>query len=239
MTQHSIPKSATVLLGDAVLEKSSIVVNCRMNRERTLTGSNGYSKELGYSPLDLLRGKTLSGRKSWLDLCCGSGKALIEAATTIHAEGLDGLIEIVGVDLVGMFSSPDSPLECLQLIEASLNTWRPNRLFDVISCVHGLHYIGDKLGLITRIASWLTDQGRFTANLTLDNFRLDDGSSANRVLAAEFRKVGLQYDTRKKRLICEGRKLINLPLRYLGADDQTGPNYTGQAAVDSYYARIV
>ena len=31
---------------------------------------------------------------------------------------------------------------------------------------------------------------------------------------------------------------MNLPYRYLGADDQAGPNYTGQPAVDSYYEVI-
>jgi hypothetical protein len=32
-----------------------VVANCRMNRERTLTGTNGYSHELGFHPLDWLR----------------------------------------------------------------------------------------------------------------------------------------------------------------------------------------
>jgi len=31
---------------------------------------------------------------------------------------------------------------------------------------------------------------------------------------------------------------ITLPYGYLGADDQAGPNYTGQAAVDSYYEMV-
>lgn len=41
------------LLGDDVLGRS----NCQMNREWTLTGSNGYSKELGFKPFDLLMEK--------------------------------------------------------------------------------------------------------------------------------------------------------------------------------------
>jgi hypothetical protein len=36
-----------ILLGDDELERSVIVANCRMNRERDLTGSNGYSREVG------------------------------------------------------------------------------------------------------------------------------------------------------------------------------------------------
>lgn len=34
------------LLTDKVLEHSGVVANCRMNRERVLTGSNGYSTDL-------------------------------------------------------------------------------------------------------------------------------------------------------------------------------------------------
>ena len=43
------------LLSDDELERSAVVANCRMNRERDLTGSNGYSKEIGFNPLDYLR----------------------------------------------------------------------------------------------------------------------------------------------------------------------------------------
>ena len=31
---------------------------------------------------------------------------------------------------------------------------------------------------------------------------------------------------------------MDLPYRYLGADDRAGPNYTGQPAVDSYYEMV-
>lgn len=146
------------LLGDDELERSAIVANCRMNRERGLTGSNGYGVEIGLDPLDFLRQRLSSGHlAAWLDLCCGSGKALIEAAQIVHAEGL--VVEIVGVDLVGMFQRPDPSLTCLRLVEASLSTWLADRPFDLITCVHGLHYVGDKLGLIARAASWLAEEG--------------------------------------------------------------------------------
>ena len=69
------------LLNDDELERSAVVANCRMNREREMTGSNGYSKEIGFNPLDYLRDRIAPGRRvAWLDLCCGTGKALIEAA---------------------------------------------------------------------------------------------------------------------------------------------------------------
>lgn len=41
--------------------------------------------------------------------------------------------------------------------------------------------------------------------------------------------------TRRKRLKRHGHSTITIPWRYRGADDQAGPNYTGQRAVTSYY----
>ena len=89
-------------------------------------------------------------------------------------------MEIVGVDLVGMFLRPDPGLTCLRLVEASLSTWRPDRPFDLITCVHGLHYVGDKLGLIARAASWLAEDGLFVASLDLHNLKFADGRPAGR-----------------------------------------------------------
>lgn len=40
------------LLDDDQLERSAVVANCRMNRERGLLGTNGYGRELGLDPLD-------------------------------------------------------------------------------------------------------------------------------------------------------------------------------------------
>jgi SAM-dependent methyltransferase len=226
------------LLGDAELERSSIVANCRMNRERDLAGSNGYDRELGFNPLDFLRGRPTDGREmAWLDLCCGTGRALIHAAGLVQAEGLD--VEIVGVDLVGMFHRAAPGLTCLRLVEASLSTWRPWRRFDLITCVHGLHYVGDKLGLVARAATWLAEDGLFVANLDLHNLKLADGQPAGRRVAADLRRSGLEYDRRRRRIVCRGRKVVDLPYVYVGAGDRTGPNYTGQPAVDSYYEVVV
>lgn len=89
------------LLDDETLERSAVVANCRMNRERVLVGSNGYDKELGLNPLGFLRERLTTRRRvAWLDLCCGTGKALIEAARIVREEGLGSRIEIVGVDRV-------------------------------------------------------------------------------------------------------------------------------------------
>jgi len=113
---------------------------------------------------------------AWLDLSFGTGLALIQAARTANAEGLG--VEVVGVDLVGMFHRLDPGLTCLRLVEASLSTWRPDRPFDLITCVHGLHHVGDKLGLIAGPASWLAEEGLFVASLDLHNLKLADGKPA-------------------------------------------------------------
>jgi SAM-dependent methyltransferase len=223
------------LNSDDELERSAVVANCRMNRERRLTGSNGYSKELSFKPLDFLKGRAAQGTTAaWLDLCCGTGKALIEAAELVCADGLD--VKIVGVDLAGMFDAPEPGLGSLQLLQASLSTWRPDRSFDLITCVHGLHYVGDKLGLIARATSWLVEDGVFTANLDRANLKVA-GENSDRRLVQDLRRAGLTYDRKKHLLTCEGTKRLDLPYRYLGADDTTGPNYTGQPAVDSHYER--
>ncbi len=45
------------LKDDEGLERSSVVANCLMNRERGLLGSNGYDRELGFNPLDALKAR--------------------------------------------------------------------------------------------------------------------------------------------------------------------------------------
>src|SRR4051794_8967382 len=227
------------LLSDEALERSAVVANCRMNRERDLVGTNGYGKELGFNPLDVLKEALVhEARVFWLDLCCGSGKALVQAAEQVHAEGLSARVEILGVDLVGMFQRVDPDLDCLTLVEATLRSWQPDHPYHLITCVHGLHYFGDKLGLITRSASWLSPEGRFVANLDLDNLKFVDGQPAGRRLVADLRGCDLEYERKRRLVICRGKMTIGLPYRYLGADAQAGPNYTGQPAVDSFYEAV-
>jgi SAM-dependent methyltransferase len=226
------------LLGEDQLERSWVVANCRMNRERNLAGSNGYAKEIGFDPLDFLTERVASNRTiAWLDLCCGTGRALIQAARIVHTEGLEHQIKVVGVDLVGMFAAPVPDQTCLRLVEASVRVWRPERPFDLITCIHGLHYVGDKLGLIARAASWLTEYGTFVANLDLANLKLTNGQDGNRPIASAFRSQKLEYDGGKRRVVCRGKKTVEMPYRYRGADDGAGSNYTGQPAVNSYYEK--
>jgi ubiquinone/menaquinone biosynthesis C-methylase UbiE len=52
-----------------------------MNRERLCVGGNSYQKELSFDIIEFLKKRLRTQKQTaWLDLCCGSGKALIEAA---------------------------------------------------------------------------------------------------------------------------------------------------------------
>jgi len=231
-----VNKDNIELLDNDDLEKSGVVANCRMNRERQLTGSDGYERELRFHPLDFLRSVyATSGKARWLDLCCGNATALAEAAAIVRAENLP--VTIVGVDLVQSSAGTEREYDCLHLIEASLTYWQPHEQFDLITCVHGLHYIGDKLGLIASATAWLTERGRFVANLDLNNVKIRGQQPASRILSPELRRNGFSYSTRSKLVQCEGRRQCAFGLTYLGADDTVRPNYTGQAAVDSYYEK--
>ncbi|HKD97087.1 MAG TPA: methyltransferase domain-containing protein [Micromonosporaceae bacterium] len=225
------------LLDDAALESSSVVANCAMNRERGLDGPNSYTRELGFNPLDLIRDRLAADpgtRVAWLDLCCGTGRPLLQAARRLAHAGLAERTVLVGVDLVDHFDPTDPP-RGVDLVCASVTSWRPDRRFDLVTCVHGLHYVGDKLGVLARAASWLTDDGLLVVDLDLASIRLADGTPAGRQLVAAVRRAGLGYDPRRHRVTCTGRRDVALPYAYRGADDRAGPNYTGQPAVDSYY----
>ncbi|WP_329050261.1 class I SAM-dependent methyltransferase [Amycolatopsis sp. NBC_01488] len=191
-----------------------MVANNAMNRDRRLAGRDGYSRLF-----DVL---ALRPGARWLDLCCGSGRALLDAAV-IRPD-----LDITGVDLVGYFAAAGP----VRFVTASVTAWRPANRFDLVTCVHGLHYVGDKLGALLRAASWLSDGGVFVADFDASGVRLPGG--ARRLLPA-LRAAGFSYDSRARRIRREGRFTGTLPFRYLGADDRAGRNYTGQPAVRSYY----
>lgn len=225
----------TRLLDDKALVSSSVVANCMMNRERSLSGSNGYGRELG---IDVVAELSTRARAAtpvrWLDVCCGSGRAPVEAARLLSDRGLTAHAEITGLDLVDHFvSGSRSPL--LRLISGSVADWIPDGRFDLITCVHGLHYVGDKLGVLSRIASWLTGDGLFIANFDARSVRRADGAPAGRRLTTQLRAQGFAYDSARRRISRRGCAQTRFPYRYLGADDQAGPNYTGQPAVNSFY----
>ena len=210
-----------------MLERSSVVANRDMNRERAL---NGYVRELGVDVLDLVTERLAHGPVRWLDLCCGTGTALLECAARVN----DPALHITGVDLVDFYAGPPHPR--VELTTGSVTTYTPPHPVDLVTSVHGLHYVGDKLAILTRGASWLTPDGILVANLDLTAVLSDQGHPLRRRLTGPLRAAGFTYDTRRHRITCTGPRDVRLPFRYLGADDQAGPNYTGQPAVNSYYA---
>src|SRR5690242_19584543 len=92
------------LLDNKTLERSAVVANRAMNRERGLTGSNGYGRELGIDIVGLITDRLSDGFR-WLDLCCGTGTALLECARLVD----DTRLRITGVDLVDFFAGPPHP----------------------------------------------------------------------------------------------------------------------------------
>lgn len=227
----------TNFMDDATLERSSIVANNRMNRERQATGTNGYETDLDLNPIEFLHQRIANSSvrmPMWLDLCCGRGRAICETAQALaDVPGIENAY-FLGIDLVGMFDPLPADCKSAELIEASLHHWETTLQFDLITCSHGLHYLGAKLGVIARVASWLRPGGLFVANLDLKNLRIVD---SNISIATRLRDAGFEY-LKKKRLLRLQRNdsvAVDFRLKYLGASDEAGPNYTGQEAVNSYY----
>ncbi|WP_405821502.1 class I SAM-dependent methyltransferase [Streptomyces sp. NBC_01390] len=214
------------LIDDDRLAGHSVVANSTMNRERVLTGVNSYARELGFDPAEFLDSR--GPAPSWLDLCSGEGQALRAASRQLPRA------VITGVDLVGPLRRAELP-DGLELVTADLGQWSPARRYDLVTCVHGLHYIGDRLALLERAATWLTSTGLLVAHLDPATLRRPDGTDASRPVLAALRAAGFDYSARHHRLSLRGGRPVRLPFTYLGANPDAGPNYTGQPAVASYY----
>jgi trans-aconitate methyltransferase len=226
------------LLDNRALEQSPVVANCRMNRERQVAGVNSYGAELRLDPIAFLEDRlTCQSSAAWLDLCCGTGKALIQAGRHFQHRGEQDRVRIAGIDLVRMFDAVPQDTDCVSLEAASLHDWQPDRAYDLITCVHGLHYIGDKLGLVVRAASWLAPDGLFLSHLDIDNLKTAAVSWTAAHKVRDLQEAGLQYNRNRRLITCRGRRSLVFPWKYEGADDAAGPNATGQPAVDSYYSR--
>ena len=225
------------LLTEEALEASAVVANCRMNRERGIVGRNSYTADLFLDPLEFLAEQLANNPTvAWLDLCCGTGRALIQAARHFQQTGIADRMTIHGIDLVEVFDPVPEDCAGLILESASLREWTAAMEYDLITCVHGLHYVGDKLGLIARAASWLKPEGLFLGHLDLNNIKLATGRRFGSQLGKHFRKVGLEYHRGRRLFLCRGKRQIEFPWKFAGADDTAGPNFTGQPAVDSYYS---
>lgn len=205
-----------------------------MNRERRLSGTNGYERDLGLKLIPFLTDVPTRSSPRWVDFCCGTGRALIDAAGELRSVPQAAAIRIEGFDLVDVFDPNPWP-QLLTLTTCSIEAWQPAGPYRLATCVHGLHYVGDKLGAMAKAIRGLAPTGLFIANLDLANFRFADGKPAGRAVATGLRRSGIMYDSRRRLIKCLGPRPADFGFRYLGADDTAGPNYTGQPAVDSYY----
>ncbi|WP_330181300.1 class I SAM-dependent methyltransferase [Nocardia sp. NBC_01503] len=234
MPQPQLPR----LLDHTALEGSSVVANNAMNRNRGLAGVNSYARDLGFDPYARLA-ETVRRQPdttvSWIDMCCGSGRALLEAERLFARDFPEAEVRLVGVDLIDYFQTTARSVR-LRLITASAHDWQPDCVADLVTCVHGLHYIGDKLGLLSAMAGWTAPGGSFAAQFDPHSIRTADGSSAARKVLARLRGAGLEYDGRRHRVSARGPRTLEFAATYLGADDTAGPGYTGQPAVTSYYS---
>jgi SAM-dependent methyltransferase len=224
------------LIDDSALERSEIVANNAMNRERGIAGPNSYTKDLGFDPVAYLLDRLAhQDHIAWLDLCCGTGKALIQAAHAFRQPATESRTEIIGIDLVPMFDPIPGGVSTLRLLEAAASRWEPDGNFDLITCVHGLHYVGDKLGLLCRAAGWLKIDGRLLTHLDLQNLRIRGDEDRRHPWRAALKHAGFPYLPHRHLIDLKGQLQTDLPYRYVGADDQAGPNYSGQPAVNSWY----
>lgn len=224
------------LLSKKELHWSPIVANNTMNRERGVVGVNSYDKDLKFNCLSFLEEQVRNSNSvvRWLDLCCGKGRALLQADKHFQQTKITS-IELEGWDLIDGFENRDQASSSLTWHVGNLEEWQSNQTYDLITCVHGLHYIGDKLQLIKNAVSCLKEHGTFIANIDFNNIKYATGDGLGRKLSNYCRQEGLEYHAKNKVLTSVGAKSLNFQLKYLGADDQAGPNYTGQAVVDSYY----
>lgn len=190
-----------------------------MNRTRGCTGKNSYQKDLSFDLMDFLR-QRLIGNESveWLDLCCGEGRALIETAAFFAGqetrENLPNNLRITRIDLAGMFRDYPAELIGLKFLELPIEDFEAARKFDLITCVHGLHYLGDKLSIIQKAASRLKEDGMLLANLELENLKLSEKKNSKRLFSDYLRKQGFEFDSRKRLLTLRGRRIFDLPLEF-------------------------
>lgn len=213
---------------------SPVVANCKMNRSRKATGVNSYEREfrfhIGQWLTEMIK---QNGNAAWLDLCCGEANALIETEQYLVQTGNRDKALLMGIDMVLQHSIHKG--STIRLLETTLQEWEVTGSFDLITCSHGLHYVGDKLQTIIKACSALKPNGRFSAHLDMSHVRIRNSESPERYLKSWFKSNGFSYGSRSKILTAYSPVKINPALIYIGADDKAGPNYTGQEAVASYY----
>ena len=160
---------------------------------------------------------------------------MIQSAKFIKENKHENKIGLEGIDLVSYFSEYSAYEGILRLIQMNLENWTPNKKYDLVTIVHGLHYIGDKISLLEKVSNALNQDGKLLGNFSLENVRIQGVKDSEKMLRKIFKESGIVYNSRTKMIEITESISLSSKFKYLGADDQVGPNYTGQPVVDSVY----
>jgi SAM-dependent methyltransferase len=213
------------------LVKSDIVVNGLMNRDRGFLGVNSYSRELKMDLDSWLRGRAAVGTAiTWYDACCGRGRALTEAASILDEYQPERWV-LQGSDLLDDFVDHGADV---RLTAADAVTFRTDAKFDLITCVHGIDYLGDKLGFLQNAYQLLAPGGVLCATMDLSNVMLNDRPVIGFSALLNWQGVKLKF---RDYLLRIERNDVPLTFKgsYAGATPSSTPNYTGNQVIDSWY----
>ena len=222
------------MLTQAELLGSATVANATMNRGRGLSGVNSYQRELRHDIAAYLEARAREyGYAVWYDICCGDGRALVEAGQGFAASGLS--VQIVGVDLVDTFAP--APPGNVRLVAADFGAFVLDMRADLLTCVHGLHYLGDKLGLLEQSYRQMAPGGLLLAHLDTANVRdADNPAPLWPRLMRRLRAAGVGVGFKSHILtLTRSEAALDFGVAYQGATVSAQPNYTGITVIDSWY----
>ncbi|WP_447006835.1 hypothetical protein ACRAKI_10355 [Saccharothrix isguenensis] len=100
----------------------------------------------------------------------------------------DPRLPITGVDLVDFFAEP--PHRGVESVTAPVGSFVPRRSYDLATFVHGLHYIGDRVGRPHPRGVVARPDGLLVANLDLAAVGSEQGSPLRRRLTGPLRSTG-------------------------------------------------
>ncbi len=120
-----------------------------------------YEKVLGINIAQLLKpGAT------WIDMCCGNGRAL---ETFLEQHQADNC-ELVGID-----TCPVSNESGVEFVTSNVREYEHPKPVDLITCVYGLMYIDRKIETLQKWYRQLSEGGHLVVNLDYSTLILEGG----------------------------------------------------------------
>jgi hypothetical protein len=144
-------------------------------------------------------------------------------------------ITTLGVDLIGQIAQVPNEY----VVVGDVSTFNPGYAVDIITCVHGLHYVADKLAILCHFYSLLAPEGQIVANLDLMNIIVDDQPIAKWTAFTKLIAEPKPTATFKNHVLTltKGSECsLTFGLRFVGASISTEPNYSGITVVNSCYS---